>query len=275
MLAHLASLVEQDAWEHTWEDEDDDESQQPIPAPIFQVEGSVALPSSGVRQLVVGLYGAGSAFVSCAFADRLQSPAARVVLPPAKEGGKSEDVATVHQVDDATLLVVGLKAIPADRAFAFTRLLYQHLPAPEETLILHSLGRHEFHSSSDAYSSSTFRLLETRASRQKRESSQTKPPCAYLEVPNMVEGAAAAIVSHLERRGQVGRLMVSVLGEEPGGRLGLEAVQGFAEVLNTSGGGDSLLALTDAQRAQAASAYPAAVKAFNARLSLPKTSIFL
>jgi hypothetical protein len=41
-------------------------------------------------------------------------------------------VATVHQVDDATLLVVGLKAIPADRAFAFTRLLYQHLPAPEE-----------------------------------------------------------------------------------------------------------------------------------------------
>jgi hypothetical protein len=33
------------------------------------------------------------------------------------------------------------------------------------TLILHSLGRHEFHSSSDAYSSSTFRLLETRASR--------------------------------------------------------------------------------------------------------------
>jgi hypothetical protein len=36
MLAHLASLVEQDAWEHTWEDEDDDEPQQPIPAPIFQ-----------------------------------------------------------------------------------------------------------------------------------------------------------------------------------------------------------------------------------------------
>jgi len=75
----------------------------------------------------------------------------------------------------------------------------------------------------------------------------------------------------------VGRLVVSVLGEEPGGRLGLEAVKGFADVLNTSGGGggDSLLALTDAQRAQAASAYPAAVKAFNARLSLPKTSIFL
>jgi hypothetical protein len=70
-------------------------------------------------------------------------------------------------------------------------------------------------------------------------------------------------------------LVVSVLGEEPGGRLGLEAVKGFADVLNASGGGDSLLALTDAQRAQAASAYPAAVKAFNARLSLPKTSIFL
>jgi hypothetical protein len=49
-----------------------------------------------------------------------------------KEGGKSEDVAVVHRVDDATLLVLGLKVVPADRAFAFTQLLYQHLPACEE-----------------------------------------------------------------------------------------------------------------------------------------------
>jgi hypothetical protein len=51
-----------------------------------QVEAGASLPSSGVRQLVVGLYGAGSAFASCAFAERLQSTGsvlARVVLPPA------------------------------------------------------------------------------------------------------------------------------------------------------------------------------------------------
>jgi hypothetical protein len=64
-------------------------------------------------------------------------------------------------------------------------------------------------------------------------------------------------------------LVVSVLGEEPGGRLGLEAVQGFDRVLT------GLVALTDAQRTQAAKAYPAALKAYNERLSLPKTSIFL
>lgn len=110
----------------------------------------------------------------------------------------------------------------------------------------------------------------------------------------MIDGAAAAILSHvsllqrymlpvpctnpfllqLERRGLVGRIVVSVLGEEPGGRLGLEAVLGFTPVLLT-GGESALLPVTEAQSKKIADAVPAAVKAYNAQLSLLKTSIFL
>jgi hypothetical protein len=85
-----------------------------------------------VRQLVVGLYGAGSTFLSCAFADRLRSAVARIELPSEKEGGKSEEVAVIYRGDDASLIVVGLKPIPSHRAFAFTHTLFQHLPQPEE-----------------------------------------------------------------------------------------------------------------------------------------------
>ncbi len=46
MLAHLASLVEQDPWSITWDDEDDEEVFEPPKAlcdPAFKVSDSVKL----------------------------------------------------------------------------------------------------------------------------------------------------------------------------------------------------------------------------------------
>jgi len=210
--------------------------------------------------------------VRSVFADALHRPVATIILTPEKEGGKSEEVAAVYTIDHSTLLVVGLKAIPASRSFALARTLFEHLPPAEETLVLHSLGRHEYlaFSQPETSTSSTFRLLETQAYQRKRHSRQSQPACPFLEVPNMIEGAAAAIFSHLERRRQAGQLVVSIRGEEPGGRLGVEAVRGFETVLASN-----LIALTEDRQKQAAKSYYASVKAFNASLSLAKASIFL
>jgi len=41
-------------------------------------------------------------------------------------------VAAVYTIDHSTLLVVGLKAIPASRSFALARTLFEHLPPAEE-----------------------------------------------------------------------------------------------------------------------------------------------
>lgn len=49
-----------------------------------------------------------------------------------KEEEKSTKVATVHRVDEDTIVVLGLKPIPAERSFAFAKILFERMRVPDE-----------------------------------------------------------------------------------------------------------------------------------------------
>ncbi|KAL6045118.1 Proteasome assembly chaperone 1 [Balamuthia mandrillaris] len=243
MLAdHHSQLLEQDAWSYCWDDEDDEdeversksiEEHASLHPPLFKSAPGEELPLKA-RLLLIGFRGAASNFLHCAFPQR--SIVGTLQLPEVslKGSGLSSLHSATHtacalfrltQQDSSVLLLQCNYDVKEERAFMWTKTLFRHIQ-PERVVILFSMPRHKY--KSRAFTGG-LRLLETTAQQRERKATENKTVCDYLETPNTVEGAPAAVLSHCQLEGFKASLYVTA--EEEG--KWKETLQSFEPVLSS------------------------------------------
>jgi len=179
-----------------WDDEGFESSKESTYSPIFMWSSKEQHPSVvEINIMFLGLKGAGTSFLSCNFPNK--TLIGTIALPENsmknKVLGSTECQCGIYKTQEnpSMILLLCYQDIPADRAFAWTSCLFQHIH-PLKVCILGSILDHKYISPD---SELRFPLLKKLGTQQDKEDI-----CTYLEPPNFVEDISAAVLEHCERR---------------------------------------------------------------------------
>eukprot|EP00743_Colponemidia_sp_Colp-15_P003154 GILK01003407.1.p1 GENE.GILK01003407.1~~GILK01003407.1.p1 ORF type:complete len:289 (-),score=47.81 GILK01003407.1:236-1030(-) len=201
------------------DDEDEDTLMQmpePLKTPALQLtsEGTAAQSDGKLtgKVLLVGLQGAGAGYLltclnpvddlnrlaSIDLPDQTRQPSRNVV---------GDNCCFVYSLkaDPAVLVAICQYQVDAEMAYAWSNLLMSSVQVPR-VIILDTLLSSSYKLSETYPSAPLLRCLYT----QLQQRSNAIPVCPFLECPNIVDGAAAALLSHCELSNIAASLFVSI-----------------------------------------------------------------
>jgi len=232
--------LERTSWSRNWDEEEYEDEVQTTDytTPIFVRSKHFAqsVPEKyNAKVLLVGIHAAATCFLHCSFPKR--TIIGSLILPEISmknntlEPSVNDNTCTIYKLDNdpSVVLVLCQYEVSAERSYAWANCLFQNLN-PERVYALDRILDSHYDSTNPHVSRTPPMLRSLETTTYKNQSH--KQFCPYLEAPNLVDKAAAALMTHCELRNVPATLILSL---EDSRFLELETLKAFEPIFLTLG----------------------------------------
>jgi len=210
--------LESTSWSRNWEEEEEDESFiKPEESPVFSWKETHK--KEYVDTLLIGLRGAGASFLDCTFPQKSHS--ADLFFKRATETCK------IYFPNDSssTLLALCHDKILPEQSLIWTSCLFEHIKS-KKVIIFDGLldTRYSTSYGMDPHPPMLYKLQTNTIHKGEYDF------CSFLDVPNLIDGIVAAILSHCELNNLP---CIAFLSLEEAQLLNAPTLQAFEPIVRT------------------------------------------